>query len=308
MEIKNQVLLKNLQRVEILSTKSKLYRLLNRPFAYAFALLFREIFHRFDRKPILKLCTTFYNSKFHVLLPSGTDIFITGGKSHHSEISLARFLIYNLKEGATFVDVGAHYGYYTLLASNLVGESGLVYSFEPSPKTFKVLNINTEAKNNIYTVNKAVSDQNSKTKFFEFPNKYSEYNTTDISQFMNLPWFKKNQPEMINIDTVILSEYLKDHRIIPDIIKIDVEGSELSVVMGLKSFLKHSSPIIIMEFLSDSRFNGFHLLAETELRSLGYKAGVILHDGDILYLEEISSYLHKKNSDSENIVFIRANN
>src|SRR5579863_7387210 len=38
-----------------------------------------------------------------------------------------------LKEGDVFVDVGANIGFFTLLASKLVGEKGRVYAFEPNP-------------------------------------------------------------------------------------------------------------------------------------------------------------------------------
>jgi len=51
-----------------------------------------------------------------------------------------------MKPGMVFFDVGAHYGYYSLLGSELVGEKGVVYSFEPIKSTFNIL------KNNITAV------------------------------------------------------------------------------------------------------------------------------------------------------------
>ena len=47
---------------------------------------------------------------------------------------LTRMLLSHLKPEMTFIDVGAQLGYFTLLASWLVGESGHVHSFEPTPK------------------------------------------------------------------------------------------------------------------------------------------------------------------------------
>ena len=47
-----------------------------------------------------------------------------------------------LKPGMTFVDVGANWGYYTLLASQIVGQFGRVVSFEPDPRLFPILQQN----------------------------------------------------------------------------------------------------------------------------------------------------------------------
>lgn len=47
------------------------------------------------------------------------------------EMETSLYLLNNLTLGNTFVDIGANSGYYTLLASSLVGPTGLVFSFEP---------------------------------------------------------------------------------------------------------------------------------------------------------------------------------
>ena len=43
------------------------------------------------------------------------------------------------RQGDVVLDVGAHFGYFTLLFSRLVGESGRIVSLEPTPSTFAVL-------------------------------------------------------------------------------------------------------------------------------------------------------------------------
>ena len=55
------------------------------------------------------------------------------------------FLIKCLKEGDTFIDVGSHIGYFSLLAASIVGNSGKVYSFEPQVDNFKNLNLTSLA-------------------------------------------------------------------------------------------------------------------------------------------------------------------
>jgi len=51
------------------------------------------------------------------------------------EEGLTRAIIEKLRPGDTFVDIGAHVGYYTILASLLVGAEGHVVAFEPTPRT-----------------------------------------------------------------------------------------------------------------------------------------------------------------------------
>ena len=55
---------------------------------------------------------------------------------------LTRLLLSHLKPGMAFLDVGAQLGYFTMLAAWLVGETGQVHSFEPTPSTFELLNLN----------------------------------------------------------------------------------------------------------------------------------------------------------------------
>ncbi len=53
-----------------------------------------------------------------------------------------RFLVSELRPGATFVDVGAHVGYFSLLASKLVGPSGSVIAIEPEERNLELLRLN----------------------------------------------------------------------------------------------------------------------------------------------------------------------
>ena len=66
-----------------------------------------------------------------------------------------------LQQGDVVVDVGAHIGFYSLLAADKVGEKGHVYAFEPAPATFEILNANISinAFDNITAVKKAVTDK-----------------------------------------------------------------------------------------------------------------------------------------------------
>lgn len=298
-------LFSKIQNVEKIASASKFKRMMMRPSRYFYAILFRELAYRLYRKEKEVVCETFFNAAMNILLPSSTDIYITGGKSHTSEIRLAKFLINHLKQHDVFIDIGAHYGYFSLLASKLVGLKGKVVAFEASPKTFNILNKNKLTTKNIEAHNLAISDTDAELTFYEFPNLYAEYNSLDISQFENEQWFKKYKPEQINVKSVILDDFFHTKNMKPSIIKIDVEGAEFKVLNGTKHCLQNNSPIIVMEHLSDERGNKAHVQAGNLLKSFGYKTYLINNSGKPEIIENVTKSLKNVGLESDNIVFIK---
>ncbi len=301
-------LIKKLNRVEKIASASKFQRMLTHPLKYFNAILFREIIYKRSKAEKAVSCKTFFDVRMNLLLPSSTDIYLTGGKSHDSEIRLAKFLINNLGAADTFVDVGAHYGYFSLLGSKLIGNNGSVYSFEASPTTYKVLSKNSKIETNIYSFNLAVSDEVSSLKFYEFPNLYSEYNTLEIDQFKNENWFSEYKPNEINIQSIILDDFLSDEKVYPKIFKIDVEGAENKVINGLSNYLTKNAPFVVIEYLSEERGNKEHQEAVNKLNSMGYFSFVIDKTGKLRKLESASKYLEGNNLESDNIVFSKNKN
>ena len=167
---------KNLQSVEYLATASKLHRFLASPWRYINSVIFRQTMYRWTKRGKFAQAQTFFQTPMTLLLPAATDIYLTGGKTHPSEIRLTKFLIQHLKEGNTFFDVGAHFGYFSLLAAKCIGTKGKILAFEPSKSTFELLQKNTAAHPNIRIFNNAVSDSSEIISFYEFPVLYSEYN------------------------------------------------------------------------------------------------------------------------------------
>jgi FkbM family methyltransferase len=146
-----------------------------------------------------------------------------------------------VKEGDSVIDVGAHVGYYTLLLSQLVGKTGKVYAFEPDPKNFELLKKNIEVNGfeNVELIQKAVSNKTEIIKLYLG----DEDRATNRIYDAQLNDTKKS----IEIKTISLDEYIKDKKI--DFVKIDVEGSELGVLKGMKSIFQENKQIkIITEF------------------------------------------------------------
>lgn len=294
-----------IEKLERIASASRFKRLMCNPYKYIKAIGFRELIYKRTKEERVELCKTFFGKSMYVLLPSSTDIYLTGGKSHESEIRLAKYMLKNLKTGNVFIDIGAHYGYFSLLASELVGEQGKVLSFEASPKTYHILDRNTTAVSNMIAYNLAVSDIAEKMTFYEFPNLYSEYNSLDIKQFENEAWYKSHPPKEITIQSVRLEERLSSQSLNPNMIKIDVEGAEYKVLQGLGNFLGQSSPIIIMEFLHINRSNRGHIQAEALLHQYGYSSYHINPIGELVHISNSTEYLQSLDLDSDNIVFIK---
>lgn len=139
-----------------------------------------------------------------------------------------------IKERDIVFDIGAHAGFYTLLASLLVGPGGKVFSFEPLPRNLFYLkeHLRLNCIQNVTIIEAAVADFNGMTNFAESPNHWEGH----ISL----------QGEL-KIKAVSLDKLLeKDEISIPNHMKIDVEGAELLVLTGAKSILDNYRPTLFI--------------------------------------------------------------
>ncbi len=157
-----------------------------------------------------------------------------------------------VKEGNIVVDLGANIGYFTLLAASLVGEKGKVYAFEPEPRNYNYLakNIELNSYNNVFAIQKAVSDKNAKTKLYICP--YDTGHHT-IKQYEGIrdykPEFLTKEEKFIEIETIILDDFFKDKEQLIDVIKMDVEGAEMLALSGMDKIIKQSKNLkMFIEF------------------------------------------------------------
>lgn len=305
-----QELEKNLKKVEQLAQASKFKRLLHHPLRYISAQFFRTITFPLTKKGTLRTAQTFMNYPLSILLPSGMDIYLTGGKAHDSEIRLARFLILFFKKNAynkeiSFVDIGAHVGYFSLLASFLISKNAKVYSFEAAKGTFDLLKKNLENRSNIQVFHNALTDSEMDLTFYEFPVLYSEYNTLHVAQFENEKWFKKFQPLKNIVKGITLDAVFEKFALKNAVIKIDTEGAEAQVIAGAMAVLAYKNPVIIMEFLTDTNKNEGHYQAFKRLREAGFNAYFIEKNGDLSALNDIEMYFSGKKLESDNFVFMK---
>lgn len=293
-----------LAKVRSLGEGTRLGRLAYRPTAYVEALLYRWLVYPLRRRAWSRTTSTFFGSELRVLLPSATDLYLTGGKVHDSEIRLAAFLIRTLRPGDTFIDVGAHYGYFSQLAATLVGASGRVEAIEASRESYGVLARNLEAFAQARPRHAAMTDEEGEVTFYAFPNLFAEYSSTTVADFAGQPWFAENQPETVRVPGLTLDGTLGAGTHASAVVKIDVEGGEAAVLRGAADLLARGEALFVMEYLSRERGNTSHREALESGKKAGYLTMGIDENGIPYPLRDIEAMLDERGIDSDNIVLL----
>ncbi len=295
-----------LTRVAQLAQASRWRRLWHTPGRYAYALGFREWVYPRTHRARPALATTFFGLPMRVLLPAGTDLFLLGAKTHASELQLARVLLRWLRPGATFVDVGAHFGYFTLLAARLVGPAGRVVAFEAAHGTHAVLAHNTRAQSTVLALHQALSDAPGTVSFFEFPVLYGEFNALNVDQYRHEPWYAQAQPTETHVAATTLDAVAEHLGLVPAVIKIDVEGAEDQVLHGARRTLGGAqSPLVVMEYLAPDRANASHRRAAAQLVALGYQPHAADDAGQLSPCADLEAHLKALGEDSTNFYFVK---
>ena len=156
-----------------------------------------------------------------------------------AETKLFRELV---KPGMVVVDVGANIGYFSLLASGLVGPAGRVHAFEPDPVNCSLLrkSIGLNHVSNIEVVQSALSDDNAPVSLF-----IDSHNKGDHRIWEPTGESRKR----IDVSSTTLDDYLAQTNARPSFIKIDVQGAEGKVLGGMKgTFAQPELKYLIMEF------------------------------------------------------------
>jgi len=182
------------------------------------------------------------------------------------EPDTVEFIKRRLKQGMIFFDVGANIGQYTLIASQLVGASGVVHAFEPHPALCDVLIRNVRRNNctNVIVNNTAVAEADGIATLFMSTS--SNYGATSLAPSGS------SHNGGISVPVVSLDSYMKARRINRvDVAKLDIEGAELLALKGASTMLDRGHDLVLIVELCDQLAQHFghsanDLLAHLEAR------------------------------------------
>ena len=288
--IKNKVL-KNYELYKL--QYSRLKRVLKAPFKTIpyFIMTYFAYKHPFKVK-----YKTLWGDKMSFYLPEGNAIYYYG----FFEANLTNFLLNYLKDGDIVFDVGAHVGYYSILASKIIGKTGQVHSFEPTPRTFNTLKENTQEKENVFINNNAVLDQETEIEFVDYGPKFSAFNsfkkrTGDEMRFLS-------EPEKIKVKTISLDRYCEGKNIKPDFIKIDAEGAEHLILQAMTEIIKNIKPLITIEVAGEDEWKDNCSKLIQFLQHNGYMAYEIDLNGFI------KKHVQKDTYSYDNLLFAHPDN
>jgi FkbM family methyltransferase len=150
-----------------------------------------------------------------------------------------------VRKGDVVYDVGAHIGFFTLIALRQVGDSGLVYGFEADADNVRALKANLR-KNSLESRARIVEAAVwSETGRVEFARKAA----TPTFHYDGMVAQLAGDDEMgkpTSVAAVSLDSFAQDHEP-PCLIKLDVEGGEGAVLRGAKETLRAHRPIVLAE-------------------------------------------------------------
>lgn len=191
-----------------------------------------------------------------------TLVLLTQGRWFEKEIEFCRQL---LQPGMIVIDVGANVGVYTFLAARCVGPAGRVYAIEPTPNCVACLKstiVDNRLESCVVPIEAAVGSQLGQVFLvFQAASVFNQIFTDTaavggrcvkaVAQLtLDHLWACEHEPQV-------------------DLLKIDVEGAELKVLLGAEQLLRQLEPIVMFENRQGVKISGTESVKF--LATLGYQ-------------------------------------
>jgi FkbM family methyltransferase len=190
------------------------------------------------------------------------DIVLLHLREGSFEFREQAFLWSFLREDDTFLDIGAHCGLFSALASQIIGENGRILAFEPNPDILPFLVANTERdKVDVHAM--ALSDAGGEATLWQ-----GGSSDTALSSIV----YELQNAKHSTVKTQTLDDSLATIDIGQvALAKVDVEGSELKLFRGAKQTLKRKSVLaFIVEFTEENMLKSGYSALELAARLIEY--------------------------------------
>jgi FkbM family methyltransferase len=180
------------------------------------------------------------------ILPRSEKYYWTGVHERHVQKALAELL----RPRMTFWDIGAHIGFFSLLASRLVTPAGHVHAFEPFPSNHVRLatSVKLNQATNVSVHAVALAEHTGSAPFH-----------ASASSLMG-SLAPSGGDTAMSVACVSADDVMRTVRA-PDVVKIDAEGAELAVLRGASRMLTTVRPTVLVELTSNDMLDDFRQLA-----------------------------------------------
>jgi len=208
------------------------------------------------------------------------------------EVNCIKFLLKRVRRKDTILEIGAFIGIFTLLLSNLVGQEGKVHAFEPDLKAISFLEQNVKRNHIKNTIITKTGLSNKVGNSFLYYIGKSGNSASTLTPFKQ----KNVQKQVINVTTI--DKFCKVNNIVPNGIKIDVEGAENLVLQGGQEIIKKYKPWILLEFhgifmSEEQRLSNWRKIIENSIKVVFVDGDSKLYDyGDVLDDYPDCDYFH----------------
>lgn len=246
------------------------------------------------RAPVARQVPLFFGSTMTVMLPEVISEQLHGYGLFDDVVSWMALCA--VEPGDTVFDVGAHFGYFSLLFAALAGPRGRVVSFEPTPSTHAVLARNVGAVPGAAVVNAAAGASAGTMAIRDYGLRFSAWNSLAPDGRLGTAGGGPGMPPPaeVQVEVLTLDGLAAQRGLAPGFIKIDAENFETEVLDGAAHVLRTGHPTLLLEAgspraaalarrLGDEGYRAFATAVPGRLDEFADMADAALRHKDVLY-------------------------
>lgn len=221
---------------------------------------------------------------------------LTGRHEPETAMQLRRLI----KPGMTVLDIGAHVGYYTRMASDIVGEKGRVIAFEPNPHNHAMLKRNAGNRSNVTLMQVALAEEEGTAELYDYlmMSASGSLHYDETLREVQLSTTQRDvdfaprldsdfQPKTYTVRTASIDSLMQDVDVSQvDVIKMDIEGAEMGALRGMKQTIANSPELaLVMEFnpLGLKAFDNVPHESLQEVLEMGFSSLFVIEaDGSLI--------------------------